>query len=108
MIPTHRISTHPGAVLLREFLEPMKLSEEALAVHLGVPVERIQTLVREESAMLPDLAWLLSDALGISPEFWMSLQAKYDLCINRPSVHIQPLPTNPEIEAVWVKEADAR
>jgi len=91
MIPSNRIATHPGIILLKEFLEPLGLSQKAIAVHVGIPVQRINQIVRGKRGISPDTAWLLSEAFNTSPEFWLNLQATYDLSLHRPKKHIQPL-----------------
>jgi addiction module HigA family antidote len=91
MIPTHRISTHPGVILAKEFLEPLGLTQKALADHLGVPVQRINEIVRGKRGITPDTAWLLSEAFNTSPEFWLNLQSTYDLSSGRPTTHVSPL-----------------
>ena len=58
MIPTHRIPTHPGEILLAEFLEPMGITQVALAAHVEVPTQRINELVRGKRGVTPDTAWL--------------------------------------------------
>lgn len=79
MIPQHRKPTHPGEVLLKEFLEPMRLSQVALAHRMGVPVQRINTLVNGKRDMTAETAILLSRVLKTTPEFWMNLQGALDL-----------------------------
>ena len=79
MLPSKRTSTHPGEVLKYEFIEPMGLTQTQLAKHLNIPIQRINELVRGKRGITPDTAWLLSKALGTSPEFWMNLQVSYDL-----------------------------
>lgn len=91
MIPENRIPTHPGVVLSQEFLVPLGISQVALAAHLGVPVQRINELVRGKRGVTPDTAWLLSQALNTTPEFWINLQATYDLARSRPDRTIEPL-----------------
>ncbi|MDO8880321.1 MAG: HigA family addiction module antitoxin [Coriobacteriia bacterium] len=91
MIPENRIPTHPGVVLSQEFLAPLGISQVALAAHLGVPVQRINELVRGKRGVTPETAWLLSEALNTTPEFWMNLQAAHDLARSRPSASIGPL-----------------
>ncbi len=91
MIPSNRIATHPGIILLKEFLEPLGLSQKAIAIHVGIPVQRINQIVRGKRGISPDTAWLLSEAFNTSPEFWLNLQATYDLSLHRPKKHIQPL-----------------
>lgn len=84
MIPTNRIPTHPGVILLEEFLEPMKITEVALANHLNIPVERINEIIKGKRGITPETAWLLSQAFNTSPQFWMNLQTNYDLAVNKP------------------------
>ena len=91
MIPSNRIATHPGVILLKEFLEPLGLSQKALATHIGIPVQRINEIVRGKRGVSPDTAWLLSEAFNMSPEFWLNLQATHDLSLHKPKNHIQPL-----------------
>ena len=62
MIPSNRTATHPGVILLKEHLEPMKLTQKALAVHIGVPVQRINEIVRGKRGITPETAWLFSEA----------------------------------------------
>ncbi|HKJ32514.1 MAG TPA: HigA family addiction module antitoxin [Balneolales bacterium] len=91
MIPKNRISTHPGTILLKEFLEPMGLTQKKLADHLGIPIQRINEIVKGKRGISSDTAWLLSRALNTSPEFWLNLQAMYDLSSHRPQKDIEPL-----------------
>jgi len=91
MLPENRITTHPGHILLHEFLEPLGLSQAALARHLGIPVYRIGELIRARRSMTPEIAWLLAQALGTTPEFWMRLQAQHDLTANRPTRRVERL-----------------
>lgn len=91
MIPSHRSATHPGIILLTQFLEPMSLSQKALASHIGAPVQRINEIVRGKRGVSPDTAWLLSAAFNTSPEFWLNLQTTHDLSIHKPKNHVQPL-----------------
>ena len=79
-----RIPTHPGEVLREEFLVPLGQTQVALAGHLGVPVQRINELIRGKRGVTPETAWLLSQALDTTPEFWLNLQAAYDLAALRP------------------------
>ncbi|MGV8082305.1 MAG: HigA family addiction module antitoxin [Coriobacteriia bacterium] len=91
MIPENRIPTHPGVILSQEFLVPLGITQVAFAAHLGVPVQRINELVRGKRGVTPETAWLLSEALNTTPEFWVNLQATYDLARSRPAEPIQPL-----------------
>ena len=79
MLPSHRQPTHPGEVLLKEFLEPMKLSQAELAKRIGVPIQRINTLINEKRGVTAETAILLSRELRTTAEFWMNLQTTFDL-----------------------------
>lgn len=74
---------HPGEVLREEFLIPMKLSAHALAIALHVPAPRINDIVRERRAVSADTAMRLARFFNMSPEFWMGLQADYDMALAR-------------------------
>jgi addiction module HigA family antidote len=91
MIPTNRTATHPGIILLKEFLEPFQLSQKALAMHIGVSVQRVNEIVRGKRGITPETAWLLAGAFNTSPEFWLNLQSAYELSVSRPDHHVQPL-----------------
>jgi addiction module HigA family antidote len=91
MIPKNRVTTHPGTILLKEYLEPMGLTQKELADHLGIPIQRINEIVRGKRGISPDTAWLLSGAFDTSPEFWLNLQAMHDLSSHRPGKEITPL-----------------
>ena len=84
MLPKNRIPTHPGEILLEEFLKPLGVSQVALAEHLDIPVQRINELVRGKRGVTPETAWLLAGALGTTLEFWINLQTNHDLVRNRP------------------------
>ena len=84
MIPKNRISTHPGEILLKEFLEPMNLSQKSFSEQIHVSFQRINELVNGKRGITPESSKLLSKSLNTSPEFWMNLQSSYDLSkINR-------------------------
>jgi addiction module HigA family antidote len=85
MLPRKRTPTHPGQVLSEEFLKPSGLTQVALAEHLGIPVQRINELVRGKRGVTPETAWLLAGAFGTTPEFWINLQTNHDLVQARPS-----------------------
>lgn len=91
MLPKNRIPTHPGEILLKEFLEPMNLTQNALAEHLGVPNQRINEIVKAKRGVSPETAWLLSQAFGTTPKFWLNLQTAYDLATNQPDKKIRKL-----------------
>lgn len=85
MLPKCRIPTHPGEVLLEEFLRPLGVTQVALADHLRIPVQRVNEIVNGRRGIPPKTAWILSQALGTSPEFWLDLQAAHDLARTRPT-----------------------
>jgi len=91
MLPKKRTSSHPGEILKEEFLVPLGLSQTDLAKHLGIPIQRINELVRGKRGVTPDTAWRLSQALGTSPEFWMNLQVNYDLTSTIPPKGVKRL-----------------
>ena len=80
-----------GEILLEEFLIPMGLSQVKLAAHIGVPVQRINKIVRGKRGITPEAAWLLSQAFGTTPQLWIYLQANYDLALNKPDRKIRQL-----------------
>ena len=70
---------HPGEVLLDEFIKPMNLSQNRLAIDIGVDGRRINEIVLGKRAITADTALRLSRFFGNSPQFWMGLQTQYDL-----------------------------
>jgi antitoxin HigA-1 len=91
MYPKKRIPTHPGEVLLEEFLIPMNISQVTLAKHLGIPIQRVDEIVKGKRGITPETAWLLAQAFGKTPEFWMNPQVIYDLSRSQPKHKIVPL-----------------
>lgn len=76
-----RIRTHPGEILLEEFLKPMNITPHALAIALGVPATRIADIIHQRRSITPDTAARLSRYFGTSSEFWLNLQTAHDLSI---------------------------
>lgn len=72
---------HPGEVLLEEFLKPMELSQNRLALDIRVPARRINEIVHGKRRITADTALRLSRYFGTSPQFWLGLQMDYDLDI---------------------------
>ena len=70
---------HPGEILLEEFLKPMGISQYRLAKSISVPARRINEIVHGKRAISPDTALRLSHYFGMSERFWMNLQSRYDL-----------------------------
>ncbi|HWX83994.1 MAG TPA: HigA family addiction module antitoxin [Xanthobacteraceae bacterium] len=75
----HRVTTHPGEVLSEEFLKPLGMSVNALALALRVPATRIGAIVKGERSVTADTALRLARFFGTSAEFWITLQATHDL-----------------------------
>ncbi len=78
-LPKNRPPTSPGVMLLAEYLEPRKLAQVALAARMGVPRQRVNTLINGKRGITAETAILLSEALDTSPELWLGLQTDYDL-----------------------------
>jgi addiction module HigA family antidote len=79
MIPKKRKPSHPGDILLTEFLQPMGITQVELAKRMKVPIQRVNTLVNGKRDVTAETAILLSRTLKTSSEFWMNLQVAYDL-----------------------------
>jgi len=80
-IPTHRSPTHPGEMLLEEFLNPMHLTQRELADAIQVPYQRINEIVNGRRGITPSTALRLAKFFGVSADFWMNLQLRWDLYI---------------------------
>lgn len=78
-IPTHRAPTHPGEMLLQEFLRPMGLTQRALADAIHVPYQRINEIINGKRGITPSTALRLARFFGMSADFWMNLQLRWDL-----------------------------
>jgi len=74
---------HPGEILMEEFLKPMDISQYRLAKDINVPARRINEIVHGKRSITPDTALRLSKYFGLSEKFWISLQARYDLEIEK-------------------------
>jgi addiction module HigA family antidote len=79
----NRVTTHPGEVLSEEFLIPLGMSVNALAMGLRVPATRIGAIIKGERSVTADTALRLARYFRTSPEFWMNLQATHDLTKTR-------------------------
>jgi len=80
---------HPGEILKEEFLKPMKLSGYALAKSLNVTAQRVSDIILKKSGISADMAIRLGRFFGMSPEFWMNLQASYELAMAEKSLKKQ-------------------
>ncbi len=78
-VPTHREPTHPGEMLLEEFLKPMDMSQRDLADAIRVPYQRVNELINKRRGVTPSTALRLAKFFGNSPGFWMNLQLRWDL-----------------------------
>ena len=78
-IPTHRTPIHPGDMLLEEFLKPMGLTQRELADSIRVPYQRINEIINGRRGVSPSTALRLSKFFGVSPDFWLNLQLRWDL-----------------------------
>jgi antitoxin HigA-1 len=78
-VPSHREPTHPGEMLLEEFLKPMSLSQRDFAERVHVPYACINEMVSKQRGITPGTAYRFSQFLGTSADFWMDLQRRWDL-----------------------------
>jgi addiction module HigA family antidote len=78
-VPTHRTPTHPGEMLLEEFLIPMGLTQQDLATAIRVPYQRINEIINGRRGMTPSTALRLEKFFGMSASFWLNLQLRWDL-----------------------------
>ncbi len=91
MLPTHRVSTHPGELLKRLFLDEMGVTQVELARHTGMSVQRLNELINGKRGITAQTAWLLSQSLGTSAEFWMNAQTAHELTRHRPERKLRPI-----------------
>ena len=78
-IPTHRSPTHPGEMLLEEFLKPMELTQRDLANGIHVPYQRVNEIINGRRGITPSTALRLAKLFDMSPDFWLNLQLRWDL-----------------------------
>ena len=78
-IPTHREPTHPGEMLLEEFIEPMGITQSELAISIHVPYQRVNEIINKKRGITPSTALRLARFFGMSDGFWMNLQQRWDL-----------------------------
>ena len=78
-VPTHRSPTHPGEMLLEEFLTPMNLTQRELAEAIHVPYQRVNEIINGKRGVTPATALRLARFFGMSAGFWMNLQLRWDL-----------------------------
>ncbi|MCK6530397.1 HigA family addiction module antitoxin [Myxococcota bacterium] len=87
ILPTNRLPTSPGRMLAR-FLEDLEVTQADFAAHLGLPVQRVNEIIRDRRGISPRIAWMLGQALGTTPQFWMNVQTACDLARNRPDKEV--------------------
>ncbi len=78
-IPTERVPTHPGEMLLEEFLQPMGITQQELAQGIRVPYQRVNEIVNGRRGVTPSTALRLARYFGMSPDFWLNVQLRWDL-----------------------------
>ena len=78
-LPTHRPPTHPGEMLLEEFLKPLGITQSAFAARLGVSFPRLNEVINGRRSVTPDTALRLARVTGMSADFWLGLQQDWDL-----------------------------
>jgi addiction module HigA family antidote len=78
-VPTHRTPTHPGEMLLEEFLHPMGITQKDLAENIHVPYQRINEIINGRRGVTPSTALRLAKFFNMSADFWMNLQLRWDL-----------------------------
>lgn len=79
MLPKNRPPTHPGEMLLKEFLEPYGITQKAFAEHLGWTYARLNEIINGRRGVTADSALAFADAFNMEPEFWLNLQRNWDL-----------------------------
>ena len=79
MLPKRRTTTHPGKILLEEYIKPLALTQAVLAKDLGISTNRLNELVCGKRGVSADTALRLAKRFKTSPEFWMNLQSAYEL-----------------------------
>jgi len=84
-IPTNRTPTHPGEMLLEEFLVPMGITQRELANSIHVPYQRVNDIINGRRGLTPSSALRLAKFFGNSPDFWMNLQLRWDLYFTQQS-----------------------
>lgn len=70
---------HPGEILMKDFIEGFRITQNKLAVSIGVPPRRINEIVHGKRSITADTALRLGQFFGVSPQFWLNLQSRYDL-----------------------------
>jgi len=99
-LPKNRPPTHPGEMLLEEFLKPLGITQSAFAIRLGVSYPRLNEIFRKRRSVTPDTALRLARVLGMSADFWLGLQQDWDFwhAMTGPNAadisRLEPIPRN--------------
>lgn len=78
-VPTHREPTHPGEMLIEEFLVPMGITQRELANSIHVPYQRVNEIINKKRGITPSTALRLAKFFGMTEDFWMNIQLRWDL-----------------------------
>jgi len=78
-IPTHRAPSHPGEMLLEEFLKPMGITQRELSDLIKVPYQRVNEIINGKRGITPSTALRLAQAFNMSEDFWLNMQLRWDL-----------------------------
>ncbi|MGB7157451.1 MAG: HigA family addiction module antitoxin [Tepidisphaeraceae bacterium] len=78
-VPKNRPPTHPGEMLVEEFLKPLGMTQVELAHRIAVPFQRVNQIVNRKRALSPDTSLRLARVFGTTPGFWLNLQQRWDL-----------------------------
>ena len=107
-IPTHRAPTHPGEMLLEEFIRPLGLTQVEFAARIGVSYPRLSEILHGKRGVTPDTAMRLEQALGMDAQFWLNLQMAWDLFHARRSPVLKAIKRIKRIKRIWPAEPAAK
>lgn len=93
-IPTHGAPTHPGELLLEEFLKPLDMTQTELAERIGVPINRVNEIIKRKRGISADTALRLERLFGMDAQVWLNLQVAWEL------YHAQHSPAAQEIKRI--------
>src|SRR5687768_10054757 len=99
MLPTKRPPTHPGEMLLKEFLEPMDISQRDFCKHLGWTYARLNEIINKRRGVTADSALAFAETFNMEPEFWLNLQRDWDLWQAKQK-HVKSKPLSLKIKCV--------
>lgn len=101
-IPENRQPTHPGEMLVEEFLRPMEITQRQLADAIHVPYQRVNELVNQKRGITPSTALRLARYFDTTPDFWLNLQTRWDLykTLQREGEDLETIPSAPRKEAL--------